>query len=196
MRRILLPLSFTVLTAASAIAADPTAAATSAAPTAPTAPIAPQKLALIQSILAKLPMENIGVTMLQAPVADSVRQARALLAGRVSEEKQEAAMRDINADAKQFLDENVPLVRNNSKALISKTVAPVLAQRFSEDELRQLVALLESPVKTKFEAMVPELQQTLGQQISAASQDQINPKLAELKQRIGTRLHTAITPSP
>jgi len=74
------------------------------------------------------------------------------------------------------------------------TVAPILAQKFTEDELRQIIAILESPVKAKFEATVPELQKALGEKLAAESAKTINPKLETLKQEIGTRMRTAITP--
>lgn len=158
------------------------------------APPAPDKQALVQRVLAKMPMENVGLGMLQAPVAESLRQARALLQGRVTPDKQDAAMKDISAEATKFLEAEAPVVRASTKAVVASAIAPLLAQRFSEDELKQLVALLESPVKAKFEALVPEIQQTLGEGVAKANQAEVNPKLADLQQRIGMRLRSAVTP--
>lgn len=165
-----------------------------AAAAAQSAPASPAKQALVQRVLAKMPMENVGLGMLQAPVAESLRQARALLQGRVTPDKQEAAMKDISAEANKFLDAEGPVVRASSRAVVASTIAPLLAQRFTEDELRQLVALLESPIKAKFEALVPEIQQTLGENVAKANQAEVNPKLADLQQRIGLRLRSAIAP--
>lgn len=165
-----------------------------AAGAAENAPPEPAKQALVQRVLAKVPMENVGLGMLQAPVAESLRQARALLQGRVTPDKQDAAMKDISAEATKFFEAEAPAVRASTKAVVASTIAPLLAQRFSEDELKQLVALLESPVKAKFEALLPEIQQTLGENVAKANQEQVNPKLGELQQRIGLRLRTAIAP--
>jgi len=156
--------------------------------------VSPEKAKLIQRIVELWHVENIGVAMLQEPVAESLRQSRSLLQGRVSTERQEAAMKDIAADAQKFLEETIPVVRTNTAKLIPTTVAPILAQKFTEDELRQIIAILESPVKAKFEATVPELQKALGEKLAAESAKTINPKLETLKQEIGTRMRTAITP--
>lgn len=158
------------------------------------APASPAKQALVQRVLDKMPMENVGLGMLQAPVAESLRQARSLLEGRVTADKQEAAMKDITAEAAKFLEQEGPVVRTSTRAIVASTIAPLLAQRFSEDELKQLAALLESPVKAKFEALVPEIQKTLGESVAKANQAEVNPKLTDLQQRIGMRLRSAITP--
>lgn len=156
--------------------------------------IPPAKAQLIQRLLQLWHVDNIGVTMLQEPVAESLRQARSLLQGRASTERQEAAMKDIAADAKKFLDETTPLVRASAEKLIPTTVAPLLAEKFSEEELRQIIAILESPVKSKFEALIPEIQKALGEKIAAESASTINPKLEGLKKEIGERMRVAITP--
>jgi hypothetical protein len=156
--------------------------------------VTPEKQALVQRVLAKMPMENVGLAMLQAPVAESLRQARAVLQGRVSPDKQEAALKDITAEASRVLEEVAPQVRASTKQVVATTIAPLLAQRFTEDELKQLAAILESPLKAKFEALAPEIQKTLGEAVAKANQAQVNPKLTELQNKIGLRLRSAVTP--
>jgi hypothetical protein len=165
-----------------------------AAASAQTAVVSPEKQALVQRVLAKMPMENVGLAMLQTPAAEAVRQARAVLQGRATPEKQEAALKDITAEANKFLEEEAPLVRASTRQVVDTTIAPMLAQRFTADELKQLAAILESPVKAKFEAMAPEIQKTLGESVARANQAQINPKLTELQNKIGLRLRAAVAP--
>jgi hypothetical protein len=95
-------------------------------------------------------------------------------------------------DARKFMDENKAVTTASAQKLIPTTIAPLLAERFTEDELKQIIVILESPVKAKFEAMVPELQKKLGESIAADTRSVIDPKLQGLEQRIGTRLHTAV----
>jgi hypothetical protein len=170
------------------------AATAAAAASAQTAVVSPEKQALVQRVLAKMPMENVGLAMLQTPAAEAVRQARAVLQGRATPEKQEAALKDITAEANKFLEEEAPLVRASTRQVVDTTIAPMLAQRFTADELKQLAAILESPVKAKFEAMAPEIQKTLGESVARANQAQINPKLTELQNKIGLRLRAAVAP--
>jgi hypothetical protein len=175
-----------------ALSGPATAATTPAA--AATAPIAPAKQALVQQVLELWHIESIGQSMLQAPVGDAVQQARAMLQGRAAPEKRDAAMTDVVGEAKKFMDEAAPLVRASAQKLIPSTIAPLLAERFSEDELRQMVAILQSPVKRKFEAMLPEMQKRLGEGVAADTRAEIDPKLQGLKERIGLRLRAAVTP--
>src|SRR4051812_35073036 len=170
------------------------AATFAAAAPAQGAPDASQKQALVQRVLAKMPMENIGLAMLQAPIAGSLRQARAVLQGRVAPEKQEAVLKDISVEAEKGFSEQAPMIRASTKALVDSIVAPLLAERFTEDELAQLAAILESPVKSKFEALAPEIQKTLGQQVAKANQGEVNAKLTELQSKIGLRLRAAVAP--
>jgi uncharacterized protein (DUF2342 family) len=179
--------------APAAAAAAPATAASAAAPAAAVA-ITPAKQALVDQILKLWNIDNLGVTMLQAPVADAMQQARAVLQGRATGEKRDQAMSEIAAEAKKFMDENTPVARQAADRLIPTTIAPLLAERFSEEELQQLLAILQSPVKKKFEAMVPEMQKTLGEKIAADTGPVMNPKLQGLKERIGMRLRAAVTP--
>lgn len=192
MRHATIPAFLSTLLAALALSAGHAGAATPApAPAAPAA-IAPSKQALIDKILKLWNIDGIGQSMLQLPVGDAVQQARAVLQGRAAADKRDAAMTDIVKDAKQFMDETAPLTRASADKLIPTTITPLLAERFSEDELRQLLAILESPVKKKFEAMVPEMQKNLGEQVATDVGPVVNPKLQGLKERIGLRLRAAV----
>lgn len=152
------------------------------------------KQELVSRVLQLWHPETIGESMLQQPVGDAVQQARAVLQGRVSPEKRDAAMKEIMGDARQFMEDNRPATQASAQKIVGTTVAPMLAERFTEEELRQIIAILESPVKKKFEAMVPELQKKLGEGVAADTRAVIDPKLQELQQRIGMRLRSAVTP--
>lgn len=164
----------------------------SAAQAATPAPASKQEL--VNKVLQLWHVENVGQSMLQAPVSDAVQQARAMLQGRAAVDKRDAAMTEIVQDAKKFMEENTPIARASAQKMASAKVAPLLAERFTEDELKQMIAILESPVKKKFEDMLPELQKSLGDSVAADTRAVIEPKLQELQQRIGMRLRSAVTP--
>lgn len=165
-----------------------------AAPATAKAAISPAKMELAVRVAQLVHSEAIAQTMLHRPVAEAMQQANAVLQGRVSAEKQAAALKDINTDVKKFLDENQPVVMGSAKKNIPLTVVPLLAERFTEDELRQIIALLESPLKKKFEALLPEMEKSLGEKVASDVGPAIDPKLTELKQHIGLRLRTAAMP--
>lgn len=178
----------------SMIAAVVLAAAGIAGAQATPATISPAKQELIQHVLQLWHVEAIGQSMLQTPVAEAVAQARVMLQGRAPAERRDAALHDITEDAKKFLDDAAPVVKASTQKLVPLTLVPLLAERFTEDELRQIIAMLESPVKHKFESAIPEMQKALGEKIASDTGAVIDPKLKELTQRIGMRLRTAVTP--
>jgi uncharacterized protein len=152
------------------------------------------KQELVNRVMELWQMETIGQTMLQEPVTAAVQQARAVLQGRASADRRDAAMRDITDDARRFMQEATPVVNKSTAKVAPATVAPLLSERFTEEELRQIIAILESPVKSKFEALVPEMQKAVGEKVAADTREAIDPKLKDLTQRIGLRLRTAVTP--
>ncbi|HEX2531445.1 MAG TPA: DUF2059 domain-containing protein, partial [Burkholderiaceae bacterium] len=68
------------------------------------------------------------------------------------------------------------------------------AEKFTEEELRQIIAMLDSPVRHKFEALVPEMEKALGEKIAAETRAAVASRLSELNQRINGHLRTAIAP--
>ena len=112
--------------------------------------------------------------------------------GRTTPDLQAAALKGINEDAKEFFKVTSPIVLDSAQRLIPSTVVPLLAEKFTEEELRQIVAILESPVKDKFDALVPEIKQALGAKVVADTDSTIQPKLATLKQHAGERLRAAM----
>ena len=158
------------------------------------AAIPPAKQQLIQKIVELLHFDSLGVAMLQDPVGKTIGQARVTLQARAPADRHEAAMKDIATEAKKFMDEATPIVKGAAQKHIPSTVVPLLAEKFTEDELRQLVAILESPVKNKFEELVPEMKKALGEKLAADTGAVINPKMEDLTQRVGLRLRTAVAP--
>ena len=156
--------------------------------------VPPAKQELVQRVLQLWQVDVLAQSMLQEPITSAVSQARAVIQGRVPTERRDATMRDVASEAKKFLDENGPVVRASAQKLIPTTVAPMLAETFTEEELRQIIAMLESPLKKKFEALAPEMQKALGEKVAEDSRKTIDPKLDDFRQRISARLRTAITP--
>jgi hypothetical protein len=149
------------------------------------------KQKLVQKVLALWHLEDTAIVMVQRPAANALQQARIALQGRVSAAKQEATLRGIASDLQQYVDEATPIVRDNAQRLKAPTVGPLLVQNFSDDELRQLIALLESPVKKKFEQLVPQFERSFGEKIAAESRAAIDPKLQAMTQAVGLTLRTA-----
>lgn len=158
--------------------------------------VPPEKQALVQRVLDKMALESVGMQMMQAPVADMLRQSRVVVTSRVPADKQEATMKDITADANKFMQDEGPVLLASTRAIVQKDVAPMLAQKFSTEELKQLAAILESPVLAKFDAAVPEFKRTVGENLAKANAAQIQPKMTELQNRVGLKLRAAAEAAP
>lgn len=199
MKKITIKYSITcAIIAISGMAAMPSVAADSAAKASATpkaqAEAPKTKQQLVQRLLELWPVQNVGLTMLQAPLEDSLRQSRSMLQARATPENQAAALKDIEGYVKEFMEKLSPVVLESAKKLIPTAVVPILSEKLTEEELRQVISILESPAKAKFEALVPDITKSLGQKIAAEEAPEISPKMAELQKRIGLRLREAVAP--
>jgi regulator of PEP synthase PpsR (kinase-PPPase family) len=130
--------------------------------------------------------------MLREPVDNALRQARAALQARTTPEKRDEALKDIDGYGKDLLEKLLPQVISKAKELTQTTVVPILSEKMTEDDLRQMISILESPAKTKFEALIPEMQKALGKKLGEEQGKEIKPQMEELQQRIGKRMREAI----
>jgi signal transduction histidine kinase len=136
-------------------------------------------------------LEQLGRALAEAPAQQMVAQARAALQ-RAPAEKRDAVARELDAEVRKYLDETVPLVRERAVALAPSTVAPLLEQRFTEDELRQIIAILESPVNAKFQQLAPEMQRALGDRLVAETRGLVEPKAQALRRAMTARIEAAV----
>ena len=72
-------------------------------------------------------------------------------------------------------------------------LTPLLLQNFSADELRQLVTFFESPVKKKFEGLLPELHKTYLEKVAETGKPTIQPKVDQLQKDVGLKMRAAAT---
>jgi hypothetical protein len=113
---------------------------------------------------------------------------------RVPAEKREAVTKEIQGDFKKYTDEAVPIVRDRAVKLAPSTIGAILEEKFTEDELKQILATLESPVNRKFQSLGGEMQRSLGEKLVADTRPVIEPKVQTLERSIARRL--GIEPPP
>ena len=133
-------------------------------------------------------IESLGRQLAEQPAAAMMDRAGQVLSTRVAPERQEAVGKEIQADVKKYVDEAVPIVRDRAVRLAPSTVGPTLEEKFTEEELRQIVAVMESPAWAKFQQMGPELQKPLMEKLLAETRPVIEPKVKALEQSIARRL--------
>ena len=133
-------------------------------------------------------IEGIATALAKQPAQTMMQGASVALQTRVAPDKREAVVKEIQADLKKYADEAVPLLREKAVKLAPTTIGTLLEEKFTEDELRQLIAIMESPVNKKFSQLNAELQKALGEKLVAETRAVIEPKLKALDLTIGKRL--------
>ena len=156
-------------------------------------PSSPAKKELVAKVL-KLQQPGIdGVArqLTEQPVAQMMQQVGPALQQRVAADRREAVARDIQADARKYVEEIGPTARDKAGKLAPTVLGPILEEKFSEEELRQLITIIESPVNRKYQALGVEMQKTLAEKLVAEMRPVIEPKLRALQQTVAGRLAPA-----
>lgn len=164
-------------------------AQTASAPATP-AQASPAKKQLVAKVLQlqQPALEGIARQLAQGPVLQMLQQANHVLRTQVPADKRDAAAKAIEADAKKYVDEVTPLLRERADKAAPGVVGALLEERFNEDELKQLIAWLESPVIRKYQQLTPEMQNSMMKKLVAESTPVLEPKLRTLQQRMRTSL--------
>ena len=148
-------------------------------------------------------IEGLARSLAVQPAVALLERAGQILPAKIPPDRQEAVGKEIQADVKKFVDEAVPIVRDRAVKLAPTTIGAVLEEKFTEDELRQVISVMENPAWLKFQQLGPDMQKPLMEKLIADSRAQIEPKIKALEQSIARRLGiqesaggAAATPAP
>ncbi|VTU39204.1 hypothetical protein H4CHR_04623 [Variovorax sp. PBS-H4] len=120
-----------------------------------------------------------------APIAQAGSQ---YLQTQVPAEKREAAAKAADAELKKYFDEAYPIVRDKAVALAPDALGPILRDNFSEEELRQLLAWINSPLSKKYQELNPKMQTALTEKLVAETRSSIEPKMRTLDANVAKAL--------
>lgn len=145
---------------------------------------------LVQKVLAlqQSSVENLARNLVEQPAGQLMQAAGRALQTQVPADKREAAGKSIEADVKKYVDDSIPAVRERAIKLAPSTIGSVLEEKFSEDELKLLVAWLDSPVNKKFMEVGPEMQNSFMQKLVPEVRQLLEPKMVVLEQKIRSTL--------
>jgi len=163
--------------------ANMAAAQTPAAPT----QSSPAKKELVQRLLRlqQADVEGFAKTVVERPAAQMMREAGLALQQQAApQEKREAAARAIEAEVKKYVDEAYPIVRDRALKLAPSTIGAVLEAKMTEEELKQLIAWLESATAKKYQSLAVDLRNTFSQKLVAEMPAVLDPKLIALDGKI------------
>lgn len=131
-------------------------------------------------------IENVGRS-LAGQLAQRALQSAGAGMSRVPADKREAVGRDIQGDVKKFHDDIEPLLRERAVKL-APALQATLEERLTEDELKQAIAWVESPVSKKFAQIDSELGNTLAERVVNDTRSTMEPKIRALEAALAKRL--------
>ena len=137
-------------------------------------------------------IENVG-RVIAGQTSQQMLQAAGQALPRVAADKREAVGKDIQDDVKKFYDEIEPLLTKRAVELAPATVGAAYEEKFSEDELKVLIAWLESPVSRKYAQMDRDQGNALAEKVVADTRPSIEPKLKALEAVVAKRLGVLAT---
>lgn len=131
----------------------------------------------------------------ERPAAMMMQAAAAAIQQRVPLEKREPMLKEIQDDMRRYLEEVTPTLRDRAFKLLPTTSGAVLEAKFSEAELKQLIAALEAPAFRKYQQSTEEMLRPLGEKLMQESRADLEPRLKALDMSIRKRLEAAQPPA-
>ncbi|MDH0865049.1 DUF2059 domain-containing protein [Mitsuaria sp. GD03876] len=139
-------------------------------------------------------IEALTMGVLSRPVNELAQKAMPALRN-LPEAKREPVAKQIDADLRKFMEDNAkPLVDKGLK-LAPSTMGVALDEKFTEDELKQLLAWLESPVSKKFAESSQELQTLYTKKLIDDNGKQLDEKFTALQQNVAKQLGVEAAPA-
>jgi hypothetical protein len=147
-----------------------------------TAGWAQDKATLIKQFLdiQKPAVEMMARGIVQSTSDPVAAAASEYLSTRVAADKRDAAAKAADEEFRKYFDATFPIVRDKAAQVFPGVVTPILEQDFTEDELKTLMAWLNSPVSRKFAETSGKMQQALGQKIIGDLRPTLEPKVEKL----------------
>lgn len=151
------------------------------------------KKELVQKILAsqQTALDDMARSVAESPARQLAGVARQILAQGVPEDKRDATAKQVDAEIKKYIEGATPIVRTSATKLSQSVVGPMMEDKFTEDELKQLVTMLESPVLKKYQSSLPDMSNALLEKVVADARPQVTPKLQAAEGSIRKILDTA-----
>lgn len=138
-------------------------------------------------------IEAMSRGMAEQPALVLLQRAGSVMQSRTPPDKREALGKEIQADARKYVDEVLPIIRDRAVKLAPTTVGSLLDERFTEDELKQLAGIIENPVYRKYQQMDGEMTRSLQAKLVAELKPTLEPRFKTLELAVAARLGIPVT---
>ena len=134
--------------------------------------------------------EALGRNM-AAQTAQQVLQAAGQALQQIPPEKREAVGKDIQAEVRKFHDAIAPMLGDSARK-IGPVVAQPMLEEFSEDELKAVIAYLESPASKKMRDLNGQLPNAITEKLVGETRGTVEPKIKALEGVLQGKLKAAL----
>jgi hypothetical protein len=154
------------------------------------AAMAQDKAALIKQFIdvQRPGIESLARGLVEQSSAPIAQAGSQYLQTQVPEAKRESAAKAADAELKKYFDEAYPIVRDKAVQLAPGALTPLLEQNFSEEELKQLLAWINSPLSKKYQDLNPKMQTALTEKLVSDTRATIEPKMRALDENVAKAL--------
>lgn len=102
-------------------------------------------------------MDQLSAQLTNQAVGPMVAKWGPRLQSEVPESRRKEVTDKLNEELNKFREDTYTIIRGKANQVSSETLGPIYMERFSEEELRQLIAFFDSPVVKKYQAALPEM---------------------------------------
>lgn len=136
-------------------------------------------------------IDQLARQLVEQPAMQLLQRAAVVVRRNVAVDKQQAMGQAVQAEVQKFAEEAFPMVRDRARALAPATIGPLLAEKMTEAELQEVLAVFRSEAWRKFQTLTPDLQKALGERLVSEIKPQMETRLKALDQTLAQRLGLA-----
>lgn len=156
----------------------------------PGVPASAAKKELVQRLLnlQQNQLDDITSDVVARPAQQIAAAADEALQTQVPPAKHPPIVKKIQESLQKYKEGTMPLVRDRAGKISQASIGPFLEEKFTEEELRQLVTSLEAPAFKKFQQAQPEL---INLYVAAVRKDlatAVQPKIDALERDVRAAL--------
>lgn len=133
-------------------------------------------------------IEGMARAMVEGPALQYLQQVANVVRQRVPADKRDELFKEMQGEVRKFVEDTTPAVRQSAIKLAPSTVGALLNEKMTEDELRELIRILDSPVSKKFAAMGGEMQRSLAEKVGAETKGTVQTRLQALNEALNKRM--------
>lgn len=119
---------------------------------------------------------NLARGVVELPARQLLAAVEPVVRSRVAADKRDATARQLQDAARKYVDDTLPAVRKHAQELGQTQLQAAIEEKYSEEELRQIVAFFESAAFRKLQQTQPQLDQALQAKLLADMQPVIEGK--------------------